>query len=579
MGNLAITEAGAWTYRIDNSLIQYLGKDVTKVETFTVKSIDGTASQDIRLTLTGVNDVATINGNATAFVVEDAATPMLQAIGSLTVADVDAGENKFRTLVDSTSGNLGSLTITDSGQFVYNVDNTLVQYLGAGQSKVETFTVHSVDGTASQAINITIQGVNDAPIALAASIASQEVQYSDGVEEIVFRATDADFDVLTGSIAYSYNGAPFIDGLPDAGSLAGKLSFTSGADPNTWTLNGLADLAPGEYKFRFRAADAYASSDSISTVVVKPEDAIASAIGQPYFSSDREGNFVMTLRSVIEDVSNLVSASDLQPGLITQSSVQFKVNGQVVGSAPVVLVNQDNKLVGIAQMNWSSKLKDAQTPQSYQVDTIVNGFYTNEKASSYDDYVVTVAPPTGEFISGGGFMVSDTSSGKYAADDGTKFNFGFNIKWNKQFTNLLGNFTGIFRRQEQDGSVHTYQIKSNATDSLAVQPNATVNGAKTDGTAVFRSKASLIDITDSLNPISLGGNLNLEVGLRDFGEPGHSDQMQVNLWSGGSTVPSGSTLLFSSSSIFFDDGLTFKNSAFQTIAGGNLDVQSSRTFG
>ena len=38
----------------------------------------------------------------------------------------------------------------------------LVEYLAAGQTKVETFTVKSVDGT-TQDVEVTITGVNDAP--------------------------------------------------------------------------------------------------------------------------------------------------------------------------------------------------------------------------------------------------------------------------------------------------------------------------------------------------------------------------------------------------------------------------------
>jgi VCBS repeat-containing protein len=76
----------------------------------------------------------------------------ITATGTLTVADVDTGENKFNTTVTSANGNLGSLTITDAGAYTYSVDNSLVQSLGAGQTKSETFTVKSFDDTASQDI-------------------------------------------------------------------------------------------------------------------------------------------------------------------------------------------------------------------------------------------------------------------------------------------------------------------------------------------------------------------------------------------------------------------------------------------
>ncbi|WP_143874403.1 beta strand repeat-containing protein [Nostoc linckia] len=134
--------------------------------TLTYNVTDGTASltgQTRSFSVTPVNDVATITGTATAAVTEDATTPNLTATGSLTVNDVDAGQNIFNTTVTSATGNLGSLSITQAGAYSYSVANSAVQYLRAGQTKAETFTVKSVDGTASRNIVVTINGVNDAP--------------------------------------------------------------------------------------------------------------------------------------------------------------------------------------------------------------------------------------------------------------------------------------------------------------------------------------------------------------------------------------------------------------------------------
>ncbi|AVH67137.1 beta strand repeat-containing protein [Nostoc sp. 'Peltigera membranacea cyanobiont' N6] len=163
LGSLSITNAGAYSYSVANSAVQFLGAGQTKAETFTVKSVDGTATQNIVVTINGVNDVATITGTATKSVTEDTATPNLTATGSLTVSDADAGQNIFNTTVTSATGNLGSLSITNAGAYSYSVANSAVQFLGAGQTKAETFTVKSVDGTASQNITVTINGVNDAP--------------------------------------------------------------------------------------------------------------------------------------------------------------------------------------------------------------------------------------------------------------------------------------------------------------------------------------------------------------------------------------------------------------------------------
>ncbi|UUT51334.1 VCBS domain-containing protein [Aeromonas hydrophila] len=164
LGSLSITETGAWTYNVDNSKVQYLGEGETKVETFVVKSVDGT-EHTVTITITGVNDSAVIGGTDSGAVTEDETTPILTETGTLSVTDVDgADEAKFLAGNGvASTGALGSLSITETGAWTYNVDNSKVQYLGEGETKVETFTVASVDGT-THTVTITITGVNDAAV-------------------------------------------------------------------------------------------------------------------------------------------------------------------------------------------------------------------------------------------------------------------------------------------------------------------------------------------------------------------------------------------------------------------------------
>ncbi|HDN9017482.1 TPA: retention module-containing protein, partial [Aeromonas salmonicida] len=90
-------------------------------------------------TVTPINDAAIIAGADTGAVVEDESTPTLTETGSLTVTDVDgADEAKFVAGKGvASNGALGSLTITEGGEWTYNVANGDVQYLGKGETKVE----------------------------------------------------------------------------------------------------------------------------------------------------------------------------------------------------------------------------------------------------------------------------------------------------------------------------------------------------------------------------------------------------------------------------------------------------------
>ncbi|MFN6473822.1 MAG: beta strand repeat-containing protein [Nostoc sp. SerVER01] len=276
LGSLTITDAGAFTYTVANSAVQSLGAGKTKTETFTVQSVDGTASQNIVVTITGVNDAASITGTATTGVTEDASTPNLTATGALTVTDVDTGENKFNTSVTSADGNLGSLSITDAGAFTYTVANTAVQSLGAGATKTETFTVQSVDGTASQDIIVTINGVNDNPVAGTDSlVATQGTLLKISVATLLANDSDVDTgDVYSitgvsnrvgGTATFNNNGTPantaddFITFDPIS-SGNGSFNYTL-SDGKGGTALGTVNLLIGTRQFGGNGTDSLTGND------------------------------------------------------------------------------------------------------------------------------------------------------------------------------------------------------------------------------------------------------------------------------------------------------------------------------
>jgi VCBS repeat-containing protein len=165
LGSLTLATDGSYAYSVANSAVQYLGAGITKTDTFTVKSFDGT-EKDIAFTITGVNDAAVIGGPSPAAVIEDFGVNgagRLVESGRLTVSDVDTGEASFSTVVTAAAGDKGQLTLATDGSYTYSVLNTEVQYLGAGETKTDTFTVKSFDGTAKD-ISFTVTGVDDAAV-------------------------------------------------------------------------------------------------------------------------------------------------------------------------------------------------------------------------------------------------------------------------------------------------------------------------------------------------------------------------------------------------------------------------------
>lgn len=137
----------------------------TKVEvTYAVSDGITTAPASVSWTVTGVNDLAAISGSGSGSVHEDAANDQKSSVeGTLTVSDVDTGEDKFREVSSSDLiKEYGTFTFdADSGKWTFTIDNTAAQSLGASSVVQQTLTITSKDGTASKTITVDVVGAND----------------------------------------------------------------------------------------------------------------------------------------------------------------------------------------------------------------------------------------------------------------------------------------------------------------------------------------------------------------------------------------------------------------------------------
>ncbi len=83
---------------------------------------------------------------------------------------------------------------------------------------------------------------------------------------------------------------------------------------------------------------------------------------------------------------------------------------------------------------------------------------------------------------------------------------------------------------------------------------------RTNTNAVFISKASLIDITDPDNPISVAGNLTLMINLTDTGDSKLADTIGITLWNG--------------NELWFSSYWTGTKTLEQSLAAGNIIVRA-----
>ncbi|WYL59308.1 VCBS domain-containing protein [Bradyrhizobium ottawaense] len=188
-----------WHFSLDNSnaMLQSLAQGQTITQVYTVTFDDhhgGTVSEDVTVTITGVNDAPTITSDAaaaTGAVTEDESAS-LPADGILAIQDLDLTDThtaawSFKSSSVSsnlpgfgTGSHIGTFTIdavsessTDGNngatlgwQFTLDNNDPVLQSLAEGQTITQVYTVTFDDqhgGKISQDVTVTITGTNDAP--------------------------------------------------------------------------------------------------------------------------------------------------------------------------------------------------------------------------------------------------------------------------------------------------------------------------------------------------------------------------------------------------------------------------------
>jgi hypothetical protein len=509
---------------------------------FTARDLSGgTNSADTTLLLatnagpflvTSPNTAVTYKGGSTQTVTWNPANTDVAPVNAVNVKislSSDGGYTYPYVLAESTA-NDGSELVT-------------LPNIATAQARVKIEAIGNIFFDLSNA-NFSIQAVPVVSSSLGEG-GSQSVQYSDSLSpDVTISASDDD---STGS-ALSATAA----GLPSGLSLAIVSTSVDSTLPGSrvWKVAGATTAAPGSYPVTVTVSDESGGSGTTSfTIVVTQEDAEATYTGDMLaFTAPGGSSASVLLRTTVLDSSIVPAFGDTQSGDIRNASVTFQEGATTLcGPLPVELINGDTT-TGTASCTATLGLG------AHQIDVLVNNYYTGATSG-----IVEVAQPDGSFITGGGYLSIGKSGGAYPADSGSKMNFGFNVQY-KNLKNLQGHANIVFQ-----SSGHTYQIKSTALDSLGIALK-TANGkscggppsATCFGIADFRSKANLTDITNPLAPVSLGGNLTLQVTMTDKGEPGSSDTIGVTLWDG-------SKLVFSSE-------WRGSKTVEQLIGGGNLVV-------
>lgn len=561
-GSFAYTPASGTILNAGNS--QALKVDFTPTDTTNYS----TASKTVTINVLKADPVVTAMGNTCTYnnspcagsgsakgVLGEVLTPVnvayKDALGNLlTSAPVNAGTYSVaaRYAGDANYNQKQSapatITITPASSTT-TVTCLSVTYTGAPQTPCSA----SVTGAGGLSSSLPVSYANNVNAGMATASASfaGDTNHAGSSGSKTFTILKANASCTVTGYSVTYDGS--------AHTATGTCTGVLGEILSGLNLSGTTHTNAGTYSDSWTFTDSTGNYNNASSTV---SDSISPALGD----GDYTGLLDYATASATTTTA-LVSSSafvHVTTGDITTATVTFSSIGSPNFSSCIAKVGRISGSIGgdqtgSAACTWSGSTGGSSTPgQSYSVGFTVGGNY------SYvgDQVSVNVhLPSQTNFITGGGYLVlTQNTVGKYAGDQGSKANFGANVKYNKSGTNLQGNVNIIVRQGATE-----YQFKSNSLIQLNV--NTTVSPFS----ATFTSKASG-QSWPKANPSAvtpLGGNWTIQLKMTDMAEPGAGkDTIGITVWDGSGA------LVFSSN---WDTSATpSPTTKEQVLGGGNLQV-------
>src|SRR5262249_36388955 len=201
-----------WHYNVNDSALDLLGKNDQVVLTFTVQVADGNggfASQAVTITVHGAEDAPVITSGVQSGSVAHGTTATHSLSGAVTFTDVDLSDIETssisKTQVVATLANGATLSAAQQSALVnaftvdaathsptdgsgsigwhYNINDSALDFLGAHDQVVLTFTVQVADGNGglpTQDVTIIIGGTNESPVITSGPQSGSVTEIADG---------------------------------------------------------------------------------------------------------------------------------------------------------------------------------------------------------------------------------------------------------------------------------------------------------------------------------------------------------------------------------------------------------------
>jgi CshA-type fibril repeat protein len=311
----AISSNGSVTINGDGTLNYSPNVDFNGTDTISYSISDGnggTATATVNVTVVAVNDV-----------------PI--AVDDTTTVSEDSNSNTINVLDNDTDIDGDSLTVSaatsSNGTVTINADGTLNYIPNADFNGTDTITYTISDGnggTATATVNVTVDAVNDVPIAVDDTAMVSEDSNNNTIN-VLDNDTDIDGDSLTVSAATSSNGTVTINA-------DGSVNYIPNAD-----FNGTDTIT-----YTVRDGNGGTATATVTITVSPVNDAPVA-----------EDDFTIVEQGVVVEVN--VLGNDIDPDgdilTVTQATSAF---GTVVINADNTITFEPNEgFVGAAVINYS----------------------------------------------------------------------------------------------------------------------------------------------------------------------------------------------------------------------------------
>jgi len=489
--------------------------------------VHGDAIADLQIFIKNMGDVqhsdilGLVNGAAVALDDDNSLDAVIEdtdpsASGNVLSNDSDPdGDTLVVTTTGSFGGIYGSLTLAADGSYTYTLDNSLVQWLADGEVVTDDFLYTASDGALgnSATLTITIEGVNDDPVAQDVAGAASE----DGAPVVAsYDADDIDSDDDPTTLLYAVTSAPSEGSALDNGD--GTFTFDPGADFQDLALGEIRDVS-----FDYSATDSHGASDT-GTVTVTVTGVNDDPVAQDVLAAASEDGAPVVASYDADDVD-----SDDDPTTLVYAVTSFPSEGSALDNGDGTFTFdpgadfQDLALGEIRDVSFDYSASDSHGASDTGTVTVtvtgvnddpvaqdvaasasedgagVVGSYDADDVDSDDDpttllYAVTSAPAEGSAY--------DNGDGTFTFDPGADFQ----DLAEGEIRDVSFDYSATDSHGASDSASITVTVTGVNDDPVADDQAFSVNENSANGTAVGTVVATDLDNGAVLGYAITGGN-------------------------------------------------------------------------